>query len=146
MSSPATAEFTRRRLPAGWRWFGIGMRAIHLAAVVLLGATVLGAAPRLPLAITGVVLLASGLVLLALETWKRPAYPMQLAGAAMLAKLALIAWLVMDVTHAELAFWLVTFGSVVFAHAPASFRHRRVDALWRGRAADQSPSHVRARR
>lgn len=131
---PATA-FNPRRLPAGWRWLGIGMRAIHLAAVVLLGTAVLGAAPRLPFAVTGVALLATGFVLLALETWKKPNHLMQFAGAAMLAKLAFIAWMVVDVPRAELAFWLVTLWSVVFAHAPASFRHRRIDAPWGGRAA-----------
>lgn len=131
MSIPATVEPTPRRLPIGWRWLGICLRAVHLAAVVLLGTAVLGAAPRLPIGITGGALLVSGLVLLGLETWKTPRYLMQLAGAGMLAKLVLIAWMVVDVERAELAFWLVTLGSVVFAHAPASFRHRRVDALWR---------------
>ena len=134
MSTASTTDFVSRRLPAGWRWLGIGMRAVHLAAVVLLGAAVLGAAPRLPFAVTGVALLASGLVLLALETWKAPGVLMELAGAGMLAKLAFIVWMVVDVPHAELAFWLVTLWSVVFAHAPASFRHRRIDALWRRRS------------
>ena len=110
------------------------MRAVHLAAVVLLGTAVLGAAPRLPFVVTGGALLASGLVLFALETWKTPGHLMQLAGVGMLAKLAFIAWMVVDVPRAELAFWLVTVWSVVFAHAPASFRHRRIDALWRGQA------------
>jgi hypothetical protein len=135
MSIPATSEPTQRRLPVGWRWLGIGLRAVHLAAVVLLGTAVLGAAPRLPFAVTGVVLLASGIALLSIETWKTPGHLTQFAGAGMLAKLAFIAWMVVDVQHAELAFWLVTLWSVVFAHAPAWFRHRRVSALWRRRNA-----------
>jgi len=111
---------------------GIGVRAVHLGAVVLLGTAILGAPARLPLVVTGAVLLASGLVLLALETWKVPDHFLQVAGFSMLAKLGAVAWMIGDPEHAEAAFWLVTLWSVVFAHAPASLRHRRIDALWRG--------------
>jgi hypothetical protein len=116
-----------RRLTPFWRWFGIGARAVHMAAVVLLGATVLGAAPRISMTATGALLLASGIALLALETWKTPDHLRQFAGAGMVAKLMAVVWMLFDPARGEVAFWLIVLWSVVFAHAPASFRHRRVD-------------------
>jgi hypothetical protein len=116
-----------RRLTPFWRWFGIGARAVHMAAVVLLGATVMGAAPRLSMTATGTLLLASGVALLALETWKTPHHLRQFAGASMVAKLLVVVWMLLDPAYGEVGFWLIVLWSVVFAHAPASFRHRRVD-------------------
>lgn len=133
MTASLSTDRSRRRLPAGWRWLGIGMRALHLAAIVLLGTVILGAPARFPVAAVGVVLLATGLVLMALETWRAPGFFVELAGAGMLAKLALLAWMIVDAGHAEPAFWLVTLLSVVFAHAPAPVRHWRIDALWHDR-------------
>jgi hypothetical protein len=110
-----------------WRWFGIGARAIHMAAIVLLGATIMGAAPRMSPMVTGALLLASGVALLALETWKTPRHLRQFAGAGMVAKLVVVAWMLLAPAYGEAGFWLIVLWSVVFAHAPASFRHRRVD-------------------
>jgi len=97
-----------------------------MAAVVLLGATVLGAPPRTPGWLSGVVLLISGVVLFVLEYWKTSDHVRQLAGASSIAKLALIAWMVLDPRRAEFFFWLIVLWSVIFAHAPASFRHRHL--------------------
>lgn len=129
MSMTSASDRTARRLPASWRWLGIGFRALHLGAVVLLGTTLLGAAPRVPGAAVGGVLLATGTGLLALEMWKTPGLLCQFAGAGTILKLAFVLWMVLDAAHAEAAFWLVALWSVVLAHAPASFRHRRVGAL-----------------
>jgi hypothetical protein len=101
-----------------------------MGAVVLLGAAVLGGTPRLAMTTTGILLLSSGVALLALETWKAPDHLRQFAGAAMVAKLLVALWMVLDPANGEVAFWLMVLWSVVFAHAPASFRHRRVD-VWR---------------
>jgi hypothetical protein len=120
-----------RRLPPFWRWFSIGLRAVHMAAVVLLGAAIMGAPSRIPLSVTGSVLLASGIAKLALELWKSPEHLREFAGAGMLAKLTLVAWMLVDPLHAESVFWTVVLWSVVFAHAPATFRHRRVRWPWR---------------
>lgn len=96
----------------------------------MLGATVLGAAPRAPMLATGSALLGSGAILLALDVWKSADYLREFAGAAAVAKLALVVWMLLDPRHAETAFWFIVLWSVVFAHAPASFRHRRLD-FWR---------------
>jgi hypothetical protein len=132
MSMTSASDGTARRLPASWRWLGITFRAVHLGAVVLLGTALLGAAPRVPGAIVGGVLLATGIGLLALEVWKTPGLLSQFAGAGTILKLAFVLWMLLDAAHAEVAFWLVVLWSVVFAHAPASFRHRRVAALLQG--------------
>ncbi|MGB3429855.1 MAG: hypothetical protein WBA53_16955 [Burkholderiaceae bacterium] len=120
-----------RRLTPFWRWFGIGARAVHIVAVVLLGAAVMGAAPRMSMTVIGVLLLTSGVALLALDTWKTPQHLREFAGAAMVGKLLVVVWMLRDPVYGEAGFWLIVLWSVVFAHAPASFRHRRVDA-WRG--------------
>lgn len=99
---------------------------MHLAAVVLLGAVLLGGTPRLPMAAMAAALLLTGFALLALEVWKSPDHLLQFAGAGMVAKLALVAWMLFDRSSAETAFWLIVLWSVVFAHAPATFRHRRL--------------------
>jgi hypothetical protein len=133
MSTTSTSDRTVRRLPGHWRWLGIGLRAVHLGAVVLLGATLLGASPRMPGSAIGAVLLATGIVLLALEWWKEPGLLRQFAGAATIAKLGMVLLMLLDPARAEAAFWLVVLWSVVFAHAPARFRHQQIGALRDGR-------------
>jgi hypothetical protein len=125
------ARGTARRLSPFWRWFGIGARAVHMAAVVLLGVAVLGATPGFSMQTITALLAGSGIALLALDIWKAPQHLREFAGAGMLAKLALVAWMLVDPRHGEPVFWGIVLWSVVFAHAPASFRHRRVD-FWRG--------------
>ncbi len=120
-----------RPLPRSWRWFGIALRALHLIAVVLLGAALLGAPPRLPAPLVGGVLLATGALLFALEQWKTREHVFQLAGAGQIAKLAFVAWMTLDASRATTLFWLVIVWSAVFAHAPASFRHTHLGALLR---------------
>jgi hypothetical protein len=114
-----------------WRWFSIGLRAVHLAAVVFLGAAVMGAPLRLPLSVVAAALVMSGAFKLALELWKSRTHLREFAGAGMLAKLSFVAWMVLDSAHAEAIFWAIVLWSVVFAHAPATFRHRRVRLPWR---------------
>ncbi|MGE5339324.1 MAG: hypothetical protein ACM3PU_15960 [Gemmatimonadota bacterium] len=123
------ADAPRRTLPRFWRWFGIVARALHLMAIVLLGSVVFGAPPRLPVAWVGVTLLASGIVLFALEQWKTREHVAQLAGAGQIAKLALVAWMIVDPSRAAVLFLLVVAWSALFAHAPAGFRHLHVGAL-----------------
>ena len=122
VSKPA-AELAAK--PAPWRrWLGVVLRGLHLVAVILLGAALLGA-PLSGGTAAGAVAI-SGLSLLALDTWTKPGHLREVAGLAVLAKLLLVGWMAFDASARPLLFWLIVFGSAVSAHAPASFRHRRV--------------------
>lgn len=112
---------SQRKLPAWLRWSGVVARGAHLVAVVILGASVLGA----PVggAAAGTAALVTGLVMLALDIRQRPGHLRELAGATMLAKIGLVAWMVADDGVRVILFWLVVGISGIVAHAPAYFRH-----------------------
>lgn len=120
MTGPA---FEPRRLPPAWRWTGVAARAVHLVAVVLLGAALLGAPAGARASWAGAALLATGAVMFALEQWKTREHVFQLAGAGQVAKLAAVAWMIGDPARAAPLYWLIVVWSAVFAHAPAGFRH-----------------------
>lgn len=107
--------------PRGARWLGVFLRGLHQVAVVALGAVLLGA----PLAARpqALAVLATGIALLSLDLATKPGLLRERAGAALIAKLALVAWMAMDDAHRATLFWLIVCGSTLFAHAPASFRH-----------------------
>lgn len=107
------------------RWLNVLLRGLHLAAVVLLGAALLGAPLPADRAAHGVAL--SGFAMLALDLWKKPGHLREVAGFAVVLKLLLVGWMAVDVAARLPLFWLVVAASAVFAHAPASFRHR---VLW----------------
>lgn len=130
-SGAASSTFEPRRLPRAWRWAGIVMRALHMAAVVALGAALMGAPRVLPMSIVGSTLLITGVMLFALELWKTRDHWRQVAGLAALAKLVLIVWMIADHARALPLFWVLLLWSTVFAHAPASLRHAQ---LWGGGA------------
>ena len=102
------------------------LRALHLAAVVVLGAVLMGAPRPLPMSIVGSTLLFTGVLLFALELWKSRDHWRQVAGVATLGKLALVAWILGDHARALPLFWLLLLWSVVFSHAPASLRHAQL--------------------
>lgn len=110
----------RRTFP-GQRWLGVLLRGMHLAAVVVLGAALLGAPVSGDQAVLG--LWSTGLAMLALDTWSKPAHLREASGVSVLVKLAFVAWMAVDVGSRTVLFWLVVVGSAVFAHAPAKFRH-----------------------
>lgn len=108
------------------RWLSVVLRGLHLAAVVLLGAVLLGA----PLAADGAAhsVALTGFAMLALDLWKKPGHLREVAGFAVVLKLALVVWMAFDVAARLFLFWFIVAASAVFAHAPASFRHR---VLWK---------------
>lgn len=117
--------------PAEWRrWLGNALRSAHLGAVVLLGAQQLGAGHPWA-AWGGPLTLASGLALLASEWADARIRLFELAGLVVLAKLALVGWMVADPARAPLLFWPVLLVSGLSAHAPRRLRH------WQARAASQ---------
>jgi hypothetical protein len=103
------------------RWINVILRGMHLAAVVLLGAALLGAALDARHAATGVAI--TGFTMFALDLWRKPQYLAEVSGMAVLVKLGLVAWMAIDASSRHALFWLIVAGSAIFAHAPASFRH-----------------------
>jgi len=72
-------------------------------------------------------MVASGVAMAALDAWSNPVWLRELAGLSLLLKFALLGWFVAaDEGAQRLLFWAILVFSVIFAHAPASFRHRRV--------------------
>ena len=110
-----------RKLPAWQRWTSVLARSVHLMAVVVLGAAVLGA--PVDGGTAAATALASGLVMLALDIRQRPGHLRELAGATMAAKIALVAWMTADENIRAVLFWLIVGASGIVAHAPANFRH-----------------------
>jgi hypothetical protein len=103
------------------RWLHVILRGLHLAAIVALGAAILGAPVDLRRSATAT--LASGLAMLALDLWGDRDHLRNAAGLSVIAKLALVGWMVVDADNRVALFWLLLAWSALFAHAPASFRH-----------------------
>lgn len=108
-------------LDSALRWINVILRGLHLAAVILLGAALLGA----PLVSTqvAVAVAATGFAMFALDVWRKPQHLREAAGIAVLLKLVLVGWMVFDAAAQHVLFWLIVAGSAISAHAPARFRH-----------------------
>ncbi|HLO63000.1 MAG TPA: hypothetical protein VK165_08545 [Azonexus sp.] len=112
----------RRDFP-GKRWLNVALRSVHLLGVVLFGAALLGAG-SIPLG-AGITLV-SGLAMFAIDTWANPAHLREVSGCGLLVKLALIGLAAAAPGLALTVFWTLVVLTSVLAHAPASFRHRRL--------------------
>ena len=110
----------------GRRWLIVVLRAAHLVGLVGTGAALLGSATlgaQMPFVLT---LMFSGMSMIAIDLWAAPGYLAEVSGIAIVVKLALLAWLVLDPPRQLPLFWTVIVFSAVVAHAPAWVRHRRV--------------------
>ena len=116
---------SRRDFP-GRRWLAVALRGTHLVAVIWLGAGILGAATGYSMRQLGLSVLATGLLVWALDIWSKPQHLRQWAGLSMVIKLALVAAMVVVPATETVLFWLVVIWSAVFSHAPASFRNAPV--------------------
>lgn len=101
------------------------LRAGHLAGVVGFGAALLGAT-GLPEAALALLLVFSGLAMAALDAWSNPDWLKELAGLSLLVKFLLLGWFGVQEEARPALFWVILVFSVLFAHAPASFRHRQL--------------------
>lgn len=112
-----------RRDPPLRRWLNVACRSLHVVGIILLGAALLAGTSTLS---GGLLTLASGLGMLALDTWRKPAHLVEVSGVGVLAKLPFVA-LAAVIPSASLAlFWSIVIVSMVLSHAPAAFRHRRI--------------------
>ena len=107
----------------GRRWLNLGLRAIHLAGIVLLGAALLGCGG---IATGAWLTLFSGLGMFAGDAWANPAHVRELAGFGVLVKLALVAVMAIYPPVALPVFWSILLFSTLLSHAPGSLRHRRL--------------------
>ena len=107
------------------RWFSVVLRGFHLAAVIGLGAAILGA--PLSLHLQSIYVFLTGIVMFAFDLWKKPYMMMEWSGVALVIKLVVITLMAFSAELRLPLFWCVVIWSVIFAHAPASFRH----ATWR---------------
>jgi hypothetical protein len=105
------------------RWLSIAMRTLHLCAVAWTAAALLGA----PVARNGALLLlaASGAAMLTLDLAGRRIRLDELAGAVVLAKLALVAAMWAWPSLATWLFWALVVASSLSSHAPRPVRHWR---------------------
>jgi hypothetical protein len=110
----------RRSFP-GLRWLGVALRTLHLSAVILLGAALMGAQGTGDHAAAAVAI--TGALMFVLDTWSKPSHLREVSGIAVMLKVVLVAWMAIDGSFRLALFWIVLAGSVVFAHAPAKFRH-----------------------
>lgn len=102
------------------------LRALHLVGVVGLGAAALGFRPVSETAAFVGILIASGVLIAALDRWANPSYFVQLNGLTVLFKVLLLAGVGMLAGFNAPLFWAVLVGSVLVAHAPRRLRHRKV--------------------
>lgn len=117
MSNPSTAPQSF----AWQRWVNVGLRTLHLVAVICIGAGLLGAPLSTDLAVLGVG--ATGLAMFGLDILNKPSHLREVSGLAVLPKLLLVGWMAVDAAARPVLFWLIVAGSVIFAHAPARLRH-----------------------
>ena len=107
----------------GKRWFNLSLRTLHIAGIVLLGGALLGGADTTACVW---VTFVSRLGMLASETWPSPAHLREVAGFGILAKLALVAGMVVQPELALNLFWVILTLSTLLSHAPGQLRHRRL--------------------
>jgi hypothetical protein len=72
-----------------------------------------------------ITLMLSGIAMLVIDLWAAPGYLAEVAGGAIVVKLSLLVWLVLDPPRQLPLFWTILGFSAVVAHAPAWVRHRR---------------------
>jgi hypothetical protein len=97
----------------------------HVAGLAGVSAWVL-AGPTIDVRLFAALLVASGLGIMALDTWSNPLYLRQISGLAMLGKLGLVVMMVLSEDLRVPLFWLILIYSVAISHAPGRIRHRRL--------------------
>ena len=103
----------------------VALRVVHLIGMIGAGAALIYGLPlaaQLPYVLT---LLISGVAMMAIDLWTTPGYLGEMAGTAMLVKIALLVWFAVSPPQQLMLFWCILVLSAVIAHAPAWLRHRR---------------------
>lgn len=107
----------------GKRWLNVGLRTLHLVAIVLFGAALLGAGS---IAWSAGLVVVSGALMFAIDIWANSGHLREVAGFGVLVKLLLVG-VAAALPHLALPlFWGLLILSTLLSHAPGSFRHRRL--------------------
>lgn len=109
----------------GRRWLTVVLRAIHLVGVVGTGGALVAHLPVDASESFALLLVCSGVVMFAADTWSQRGYLRTQAGLAMLLKLLFVGWFFADAARRPALFWIILSYSAIVAHAPARWRHRR---------------------
>lgn len=100
------------------------LRIFHIAGLAGISAVVLAGGSGAE--IWGMLMLISGLGIVALDAWANPDYFRQAKGLGTLLKLVLVVLLVAWEAGRLPLFWFVLAFSVALSHAPARLRHRKL--------------------
>lgn len=109
----------------GRRWLILALRTVHLIGMVGVGSALLSG-QVLSGTFFMLALVGTGIAMTLLDLWATPDYLAEVAGAAVVIKLALLVWFVLDVGNRLPLFWLILVLSAAVAHAPGWLRHRRI--------------------
>jgi hypothetical protein len=100
------------------------LRIVHIAGLAGISAVVLaGAGGAMQ---WGLLMAASGLVIVGLDAWANPLYFRQASGLGTLLKIGLVLLLVAWEAARLPLFWFVLAFSVALSHAPGRIRHRKL--------------------
>lgn len=114
---------TRISLPYS-RWLNVALRTLHLLAVVALAVEVLGNEPQAEVSrLIALLVVLSGLAMFVLDFLRNSGHLREVAGVAVLFKLALCGWMVLQPSLVVPIFWALVFVSSLISHAPKNFRH-----------------------
>lgn len=108
----------------GKRWLNVSLRAVHVAGLILLGASLLAHSGESGFAV--LLTVTSGLIMFLIDTWVNPDQLREVAGLGILLKLGVIGLMIWQPNLALELFWGLVVLSTVLSHAPAHFRHRRL--------------------
>ena len=107
------------------RWLGVFLRAFHLAAVLGIGISLY--APDFAYQQEVIVAAAlTGVALLLIKFSSKRNMFKEWSGMSLAYKLGFITGMIVFPIATEWLFWIVIMWSVIFAHAPRTFRHRLV--------------------
>lgn len=107
----------------GKRWLNVCLRTVHLIAIVLFGAALLGAGS---IVWSASIVIVSGGLMFAIDTWAHPGHLREVAGFGVVVKLLLVGFAVGQPQLAQPLFWVLLVLSTLLSHAPGSIRHRRL--------------------
>lgn len=108
---------------AGKRHLTIGLRTLHLMGISGYAGFFLFELAREQWLYLGLLALVSGLLMLLLEIWADGIFLLQMRGLAVLLKLAIFGWILVDPTWRVEGFFAIILLAGYFSHAPAKVRY-----------------------